>query len=150
MHQPTDHDGQDQDRMTEHKPHQPDQQPHEVDDGHDPQRGPVDGGPPRWRCERVGVAELGDLITGHDSAHDLLNLKSMVVAAAGINVDFAVDPQKALPLRTTTYYVLSPGENRVRALTATVLPGWVKRCGVKCGEIYNQVIAPISGVKYTP
>ncbi len=36
------------------------------------------------------------------------------------------------------------------ALTATVLPGWVKRCGAKCGEVYNQVIAPISGVKYTP
>jgi hypothetical protein len=35
------------------------------------------------------------------------------------------------------------------ALTATVLPGWVKRCGAKCGEVYNQVIAPISGVKYT-
>ena len=34
------------------------------------------------------------------------------------------------------------------ALTATVLPGWVKRCGAKCGEIYNQAIAPISGVKY--
>ena len=36
------------------------------------------------------------------------------------------------------------------ALTATVLPGWVKRCGAKCGDIYNQVIAPISGVKYNP
>ncbi len=34
------------------------------------------------------------------------------------------------------------------ALTAAVLPGWVKRCGAKCGEAYNQVIAPISGVKY--
>ena len=36
------------------------------------------------------------------------------------------------------------------ALTATVLPGWVKRCGARCGEIYNQAIAPISGVKYAP
>jgi hypothetical protein len=35
------------------------------------------------------------------------------------------------------------------ALTAVVLPGWVKRCGAKCGEIYNQAIAPISGVKYS-
>jgi len=34
------------------------------------------------------------------------------------------------------------------ALTATVLPGWVKRCGARCGEIYNQAIAPITGVKY--
>jgi TRAP-type C4-dicarboxylate transport system substrate-binding protein len=30
----------------------------------------------------------------------------------------------------------------------TVLPGWVQRCGARCGEVYNQVIAPISGVEY--
>jgi len=29
-----------------------------------------------------------------------------------------------------------------------VLPGFVKRCGTRCGEIYNEVIAPISGVKW--
>jgi hypothetical protein len=29
-----------------------------------------------------------------------------------------------------------------------VLPNWVKRCGPKCGDIYNEVIAPISGVRY--
>ena len=34
------------------------------------------------------------------------------------------------------------------ALANTVLPNWVKRCGARCGEIYNEVIAPISGVKY--
>lgn len=28
-----------------------------------------------------------------------------------------------------------------------VLPAWVARCGARCGEIYNQVIAPISGVR---
>ncbi len=28
-----------------------------------------------------------------------------------------------------------------------VLPAWVRRCGARCGEIYNQVIAPISGVR---
>ncbi|WP_159994582.1 TRAP transporter substrate-binding protein [Roseomonas sp. 18066] len=39
----------------------------------------------------------------------------------------------------------------VRAtLRNTVLPGFVKRCGARCGEIYNQVIAPISGVEYRP
>lgn len=31
----------------------------------------------------------------------------------------------------------------------TVLPGWVQRCGARCGEIYNQVVAPISGVRYS-
>jgi TRAP-type transport system periplasmic protein len=30
-----------------------------------------------------------------------------------------------------------------------VLPGWVKRCGARCGDIYNEVIAPISGVKWS-
>src|SRR5207245_2668166 len=37
---------------------------------------------------------------------------------------------------------------RVRA--ENVLPAWVKRCGSRCGDIYNDVVAPISGVKYTP
>ncbi|RVT89661.1 hypothetical protein EOD42_25020 [Rhodovarius crocodyli] len=30
----------------------------------------------------------------------------------------------------------------------TVLPGWVRRCGARCGEVYNQIIAPISGVRF--
>jgi hypothetical protein len=29
----------------------------------------------------------------------------------------------------------------------TVLQGWVRRCGARCGEVYNDVIAPISGVR---
>ena len=29
-----------------------------------------------------------------------------------------------------------------------VLPGWVKRCGARCGQIYNEVLAPITGIKY--
>jgi TRAP-type C4-dicarboxylate transport system substrate-binding protein len=33
-------------------------------------------------------------------------------------------------------------------LEEAVIPSWVKRCGERCGEIYNQVVAPISGVKY--
>ena len=40
---------------------------------------------------------------------------------------------------------------RVReALTSVVLPNWVKRCGAKCGDTYNEVIAPITGVRYRP
>ena len=34
------------------------------------------------------------------------------------------------------------------ALTAVVLPAWVKRCGERCGETYNRIVAPITGVKY--
>jgi TRAP-type C4-dicarboxylate transport system substrate-binding protein len=34
-------------------------------------------------------------------------------------------------------------------LVDVVLPGWVKRCGERCGQIYNEVVAPITGVKYS-
>jgi TRAP-type C4-dicarboxylate transport system substrate-binding protein len=33
-------------------------------------------------------------------------------------------------------------------LVENVLPGWVKRCGDRCGTIYNEIIAPITGIKY--
>jgi TRAP-type C4-dicarboxylate transport system substrate-binding protein len=40
-----------------------------------------------------------------------------------------------------------------RALVQTtfrnvVLPNWVQRCGARCGETYNQIVAPIGGVEY--
>ena len=35
------------------------------------------------------------------------------------------------------------------SLADTILPAWVKRCGDRCGVVYNEVIAPITGVKYT-
>jgi TRAP-type C4-dicarboxylate transport system substrate-binding protein len=36
-----------------------------------------------------------------------------------------------------------------RHLSDEVLPGWVKRCGDRCAATYNDVIAPITGVKYS-
>jgi TRAP-type C4-dicarboxylate transport system substrate-binding protein len=33
-------------------------------------------------------------------------------------------------------------------LRSTVLPAWVSRCGERCGEIYNRVIAPITEVQF--
>ena len=36
------------------------------------------------------------------------------------------------------------------SLTSVVLPAWIKRCGEKCGETYNRLVAPITGVKYEP
>ena len=69
--------------------------------------------------------------TGKDVAHDLINLGSIVRNNAGLNVDFVVDPSKPLPLRLTTYYVLSPGESRVRMLTAF------------CNDGESPVLAPI-------
>lgn len=37
-----------------------------------------------------------------------------------------------------------------KLLADSVLPAWVKRCGAKCAETYNEALAPITGVKYTP
>jgi len=34
-----------------------------------------------------------------------------------------------------------------RILAESVLPGFVKRCGARCGEVFNQVIAPLAGVR---
>jgi len=36
-----------------------------------------------------------------------------------------------------------------RLLTEAVLPAWVKRCGARCGDVFNQVVAPLTGVKAT-
>ena len=33
-------------------------------------------------------------------------------------------------------------------LTEVVLPNWVKRCGPRCGDAYNEFVAPTSGVRY--
>jgi len=33
-------------------------------------------------------------------------------------------------------------------LESTVLPGFVKRCGARCGEVFNQTIAPLAGVRF--
>lgn len=30
-----------------------------------------------------------------------------------------------------------------------VLPSWVKRCGERCAQVYSEVVAPITGVKYS-
>jgi TRAP-type transport system periplasmic protein len=36
------------------------------------------------------------------------------------------------------------------SLTSVVLPAWVKRCGDRCGETYNRLVAPITGIRYEP
>lgn len=38
----------------------------------------------------------------------------------------------------------------VRTLLAEkVLPSWVQRCGARCGDIFNELLSPVTGVKYT-
>ena len=36
------------------------------------------------------------------------------------------------------------------ALSTVVLPAWIRRCGERCGETYNRLVAPITGVRYEP
>jgi TRAP-type transport system periplasmic protein len=36
-----------------------------------------------------------------------------------------------------------------QVLEKSVIPAWVKRAGEKNGDVYNQVVAPISGVRYS-
>jgi len=40
----------------------------------------------------------------------------------------------------------SDQERRIRLLTDTVLPGWVRRCGEPCVEAWNTRLAPVIGV----
>jgi TRAP-type C4-dicarboxylate transport system substrate-binding protein len=35
-----------------------------------------------------------------------------------------------------------------KQLAEKVLPAWVQRCGARCGDVFNEVLGPITGVKY--
>src|SRR3954469_4000215 len=35
-----------------------------------------------------------------------------------------------------------------QVLVDVVLPNWVKRCGARCGDIFNETVAPLTGVRY--
>jgi TRAP-type transport system periplasmic protein len=35
-------------------------------------------------------------------------------------------------------------------LTAAILPSFVERCGARCAEVYNRLVAPISGFAFQP
>ena len=36
-----------------------------------------------------------------------------------------------------------------KELAEDVLPGWIKRCGERCATVYTEVIAPITGIRYS-
>lgn len=55
--------------------------------------------------------------SGQDALIDGINLTGLLSDTLG-EVTLRSDPNTALPLLVTTYYVLSPGESRVRMLTA--------------------------------
>lgn len=55
-------------------------------------------------------------VTGTDVENDYVNVQN-VIGDFFPGTKLVVDPNKPLPVRATTYYVLSPGESRVRVLT---------------------------------
>jgi hypothetical protein len=56
--------------------------------------------------------------TGTDAVDDYLNVNNVLTQYLGAGTMLVTSPEKELDLLITTYYVLSPGESRVRMLTA--------------------------------
>ncbi len=55
-------------------------------------------------------------ISGNDAANDYLSIRNKLAESLG-RVPYA-DPYVAMPLRITSYFLLNPGEQRVRMITA--------------------------------
>ncbi len=56
--------------------------------------------------------------TGVDAVNDYMNVPNVIRQYIGPGFSLVVNPNDPLPLLITTYFVLSPGESRVRMLTA--------------------------------
>jgi TRAP-type C4-dicarboxylate transport system substrate-binding protein len=76
-------------------------------------------------------------------------------AATRDGIDCAIGKAEAcrihtLATRPMTEVPATPADSAAlrQILEKTVLPGFVRRCGARCGETYNGVIAPISGIRF--
>lgn len=56
--------------------------------------------------------------TGDDAVNDYLSVPNQMMRLLGGRVELAINPELPIKALVTTYYVLSPGERRVRILTA--------------------------------
>jgi hypothetical protein len=65
-------------------------------------------------------------------------------SAAGCKIFGLVKNRPMVPVRASE----ADNARARQVLTETVLPNWVKRCGARCGDTFNEFIAPISGVRY--
>jgi hypothetical protein len=77
------------------------------------------------RAEQVDILKSGSdggaaivAVTGSDALNDDLDLRTQLGQFLPGAVKPAVDSESPLPLKITTYYVLSPGETRVRVYSA--------------------------------
>lgn len=60
--------------------------------------------------------------TGTDAVDDFVSVQQQI-DRLGLGLTLAINPGAPVPLRSTTYYVLSPGEDRVRIVTAACNDG---------------------------
>lgn len=78
-----------------------------------------------------GAAVLA--VTGDDAANDYLSIRNRLTESLG-RVPLA-DPAVAVPLLITNYFVLNPGEQRVRYLTAFCHAGGTQVFGLAVGDL---------------
>lgn len=74
--------------------------------------------------------------TGEDTVVDYVNVKNVISDFLG-NVQLVRDPNEPIPFLVTTYYVLSPGESRVRVLSAFCNQG-KETVSMQVGDIVEQ------------
>lgn len=74
--------------------------------------------------------------TGEDTVVDYVNVKNVISDFLG-NVQLVRDPNEPMPYLVTTYYVLSPGESRVRVLSAFCNQG-KDTISMQVGDIVEQ------------
>ena len=74
--------------------------------------------------------------TGEDTVVDYVNVKNVISDFLG-NVQLVRDPNDPIPFLVTTYYVLSPGESRVRVLSAFCNQG-KETVSMQVGDIVEQ------------
>ena len=74
--------------------------------------------------------------TGEDTVVDYVNVKNVISDFLG-NVQLVRDPNDPIPFLVTTYYVLSPGESRVRVLSAFCNQG-NETVSMQVGDIVEQ------------
>jgi hypothetical protein len=56
--------------------------------------------------------------TGTDAVNNYINIKNQIASLLGAGYQIQLDPDAALGLRITTYYVLPPGKSRLSIVTA--------------------------------
>lgn len=85
---------------------------------------------------------------------ELAALERQIWEAADLETDEGLACNAGLPNCSTgrrgtmTIVPVTQNDNalRIRLLTETVLPGWVRRCGEPCVEAWNERLAPALGV----